>query len=67
MAIYKVIEVSAVSDKSWEDAAQKAVQDAAKTVRNIRSVYVQEMLAEVENDRIVGYRAIAKISFEVER
>lgn len=66
MAIHKIIEVSALSDKSWEDAVQKAVSDAARTVRNIRSVYVKDFLAEVENGKITGYRAIAKVTFEVE-
>ena len=66
MAILKVIETLAQSEKSWEDAAQLAVQEAAKTVRNIKSIYIQEMEATVENDRITHYRVNAKISFEVE-
>jgi dodecin len=37
MAILKVVEVLAQSPKSWEDAAQLAVQETAKTVRNIKS------------------------------
>jgi dodecin len=66
MAILKVVEILAQSEKSWEDAAQLAVQEAAKTVRNIKSIYIQEMEATVENDRITHYRVNAKISFEVE-
>lgn len=66
MAILKVVEILAQSEKSWEDAAQLAVQEAAKTVRNIKSIYIQEMEATVENDRITHYRVSAKISFEVE-
>ena len=66
MATLKVIEVLAQSEKSWEDAAQRAVQETAKTVRNIKSIYIQEMEATIENDRITYYRVNAKISFGVE-
>ena len=54
------------SEKSWEDAAQLAVQEAAKTVRNIKSIYIQEMEATVANERITYYRVNAKISFAIE-
>jgi flavin-binding protein dodecin len=66
MAILKVVEVLAQSPKSWEDAAQLAVQETAKTVRNIKSIYIQEMEATVDTDRITYYRINAKISFEIE-
>jgi len=59
----KVIEVLAESDKSWEDAAQSAVQQAAKSVRNIKSIYVDNFEATVDNARLVKYRVNAKISF----
>jgi flavin-binding protein dodecin len=62
----KVIEVLAESDKSWEDAAQSAVQQAAKSVRNIKSVYVENFEATVDNTRLVKYRVNAKISFVLE-
>ncbi|MGH8602941.1 MAG: dodecin family protein [Gammaproteobacteria bacterium] len=42
MTMLKVVEVLAQSEKSWEDAPQLAVQEAAKTVRNIKSIYIQE-------------------------
>jgi flavin-binding protein dodecin len=66
MAMLKVVEILAQSEKSWEDAAQLAVQEAAKTVRNIKSIYIQEMEATVENDRITYYRVDVKISFAIE-
>lgn len=43
MSMLKIIEVLAESDKSWEDAAQNAVTNAAKSLHSIRSVYVKEM------------------------
>ena len=66
MSIVKVIEVLSQSEKSWEDAAQQAVTVAAKSVRNIKSIYIENMQATVENNKIVGYRVDAKISFLVE-
>lgn len=66
MAIVKVIEVLAQSPESWEDAAQRALKEAQKTIRNVKSIYVKEFQAIVENGEIVEYRANAKISFLVE-
>jgi flavin-binding protein dodecin len=66
MSIVKVIEVLAESNKSWEDAAQDAVNQASKTIKNIKTVYVKEMQAIVENEKIVNYRINVKISFVVE-
>lgn len=65
MTILKVIEVLTESDQSWEDAARGAVLDASKTVENIRSIYIKDMQATVENNKITKYRINAKISFEV--
>lgn len=62
-SIAKVIEVIAESEKSWEDAAQKAVDEAAKTIENITEVWVGGMKAIVEKDKIVRYRVTAKITF----
>ena len=59
----KVIEVLAESDKSWEDAASQAVAAAGKTVHGIKSIYVKDMEAKVENDKITSYRLNGQISF----
>jgi len=66
MSTLKVIEVLSQSDKGWEDAAQNAVNDAAKSVRGIKSIYIKEFEGVVENDRVTQYRINAKISFMVE-
>jgi flavin-binding protein dodecin len=66
MAIHKVIEVLSQSEKSWEDAAQRAVKDSAKTVRHIKSIYVKNMEGVVKDDKIVEYRINANITFELE-
>jgi len=65
MAVLKVIELLASSDKGWEDAAQNAVKMAAKTVKEIRSVYIQDFSVVVKKDKIVEYRINAKVTFEV--
>lgn len=67
MAVVKVIEVLAQSEKSWEDAVQVGVTEIGKTVRAIKSVYVKELQAVVENGAVVAYRATMKVSFAVER
>lgn len=67
MSIHKVIEVISQSDKGWEDAAQKAVADAARTVENIKSVYIKEMQGVVEGNRIAAYRVNAKVTFELKK
>ncbi|MFP4114284.1 MAG: dodecin family protein [Spirochaetota bacterium] len=66
MAIHKVIEVSEVSTESFEDAVRKAVKDVSKTVKNIKSVYVREFLADVSGDSVTSFRVICKITFEVQ-
>ena len=66
MSVVKVIEILAQSEKSWEDAAQTAVTAASKSVRNIKSLYIDGMQAMVEDNKIVEFRVNAKISFVVE-
>jgi flavin-binding protein dodecin len=65
VAIHKVIEVLSESDKSWEDAADRAVKDAAKSVKGIKSIYVKNFQADVKGNKIVQYRVNAKITFEL--
>ncbi|MGK2922744.1 MAG: dodecin family protein [Methyloceanibacter sp.] len=63
MSMLKVIEVLAESDKSWEDAAQYAVDTANKSVRNVRSIYIKHLKADVVNGKITKYQINGKISF----
>jgi len=62
----KVIEVLAESNKSWEDAAQTAVAQANNTLRNVRSIYIENMEATVVEGKIKSYRINGKISFALE-
>ena len=66
MAIHKVIEVIAQSEKSWEDAAQSAVKDAGKTVKNIKTIWIKNAEGIVQKNKIVAFRVNAHITFEVE-
>ncbi len=67
MAITKVIEVIASSEKSFDDATRNALKEASKSVDNITSIYVKEMNANVTNNEIVSYAVNAKVSFEVSK
>lgn len=64
--IVKVVEVIGTSDKGFTEATQNAVKEASKSLRNIKSIFVKHMNANVENNKIVSYGVNAKISFEVE-
>lgn len=65
MSVVKVIEVIAESKKSWDDAAENAIKEASKSIKNIKSIYVENMEAKVDNNKIIKYRINAKISFVV--
>lgn len=67
MAILKVIEVLAESTKSWEDATKTAISEAGKTVKNIKSAYLQDQSVTIEKNKIVKYRVTLKVSFAVQR
>lgn len=61
----KVIEVMSNSKESWEDATKKAIKHAAKSVKHIKSAFVQSQSAVIDDDDIVEYRVNVKITFEV--
>ncbi|WP_303309696.1 dodecin family protein [Hymenobacter sp. BT730] len=63
--IKKVIEVLASSEKSFEDALQRALTEASTTVKGIQSIYIKNQSCRVRDNKIVEYRITAKISFEV--
>jgi flavin-binding protein dodecin len=63
----KVIELIGSSSKGWDEAAENAVKEAARTVRNIKGIELKRCSAKVEQDKIVEYRAIVKVAFDVER
>jgi flavin-binding protein dodecin len=66
MSVVKIIELVGCSDRSWQDAVEKAVKRASKTVRNVRGVDVLSWTGKVKDGKIVEYRANVNISFVVE-
>ena len=69
MSIANIVELIGSSDKSWEDAAQVAINDAIKTIRGIRGMEVTDMTAKIDSntEKIKEYRVCVKLAFEVER
>jgi len=66
MSVLKVIEVLSSSENSWEDATRKAVEKASKSLKNIRSVYVQDQSAQVKDGKVTEFRVNLKLTFELE-
>ena len=63
-SVYKVTEIIGTSTRSWEDAAKRAVETAAKTLRELRIAEVSELDMTVENGKVKSYRAKVKLSFK---
>ena len=65
-AIYKIVEVVGVSDKSWEDAARHAVETAAGSLRDLRVAEVTKMDLKVDNGKVTAFRTRVALSFKYE-
>ncbi len=63
MSIARVTEISASSSKSFEDAMEKGIKRASKTVRNIEGAWVQDQKVVVKKGKITEYRVTMKVSF----
>lgn len=63
-SIYKVIEIIGGSEKSWEEAAKKAVEVTAKSLKEIRVAEVKELDMRIENGKVVEYRVKLRVSFK---
>ena len=66
MSVLKVIELLANSTVSWEDASQKAITKASKSLKNIKSVYIKDQSAAVVEGKISEYRVTLNVTFELE-
>lgn len=64
MSVYKVIEIIGGSEKSWEEAAKKAVELSSKNLKEIRVAEVKELDMRVEKGKVVEYRAKLRVSFK---
>jgi flavin-binding protein dodecin len=65
MSVLKVIELLGNSTVSFEDAVQNIIKEAAETIKDIRSVYIQDMQVTVKDNKIAQYRVNAKVTFGV--
>ncbi len=65
MAVLKVIEIMANSTVSWEDATKNAVNHAGKSIKGIKSAFVQSQSVVVDNNQVSQFRVNVKITFEV--
>ncbi|HSS49628.1 MAG TPA: dodecin family protein [Thermoanaerobaculia bacterium] len=63
MSVAKVIEISSQSAESFDDAIREGIARASKTVKNIKSAWIQEQQVLVDNSKIVGYRVDMKLTF----
>ena len=67
MTIVKIIELVGSSTEGWKEAAENALMEAAKTVRNIVGMDISGWTAKVEKNKIASYRANVNIAFTAER
>lgn len=65
-SVYKIVELVGTSTESWEKAASAAVERASHTLRDLRIAEVVKLDMQIENGKIVNYRAKVKVSFKFE-
>ena len=66
MSVARVIEISATSEKSFEDAMRQGIARATQTLRNVQGAWVKEQEVHVEGDRIVSYKVNLLVTFLLE-
>ena len=66
MSVARVTEMSAISDQSFEDAINMAVNRATQTLRNVESAWVKDQNVLIENNSIIGYKVNVAITFVLE-
>jgi len=64
--VYKIIELVGTSETSWEDAARSAVESASQTLSDLRVVEVNKLDMQIEDGKVVSYRARINVSFKYE-
>jgi len=63
MSVAKVTEVISSSSKGFDDAVKEGVKRADKTLKNVKSVWIKDQKAVVENGKVTEYRVTMKVSF----
>jgi hypothetical protein len=67
MSVASVIETSATSQTSFEDAIQQGIARATKTLRNVEGAWVKDQQVQIKDGQIVGYQVNLKITFVMEK
>jgi flavin-binding protein dodecin len=65
-SVYKVIELVGTSSDGWEQAVSAAVSRASQSLRDLRIAEVSELDVQIEDGRVLAYRAKVKVSFKYE-
>lgn len=65
MSVLKVVEILGNSTKNFEDAIQNVINEASKTIKGIKSVYVKDMQVTVNENKISQYRVTTKVTFDI--
>ena len=65
-SVYKIIELVGTSTESWEKAAVAAVEKAAQSLRDLRIAEIVELDMQLEDGKVLAYRARVKVSFKYE-
>ena len=66
MSVARITEISATSEKSFEDAVQQGIQRATATLRNVKGAWIKEQEIQIEGNRITAYKVIMKVTFILE-
>ena len=66
MSVARVTEISATSERSFEDALNQGIARATKTLRNVKSAWIKEQTVVIENERIVRYQVNMLVTFVLE-
>ena len=65
-AVYRIVDVVGVSEKSWEEAGRNAVETAATSLRDLRIAGVVKMDMKVEEGKVIAFRTRVALSFKYE-
>ena len=65
-SVYKIVELVGTSTESWEKAAAAAVNQASKSLRDLRIVEIKQLDMQVANGKVRAYRARVNVSFKFE-
>lgn len=66
-SVYKIIELVGTSEESWEDAAKNAVETAGKSLKDLRIAEIVKLDMQIDNDKVVAFRARVNVSFKYKK